>query len=81
MRKYKLLFLLLISLSTISCDGWLDVKPQDEIDEKDLFANGDGYRHLLNGIYYGLSNSSLYGRELTWGIVDALGQCLSLIHI
>ena len=75
MRKYKLLFLLLISLSTISCDGWLDVKPQDEIDEKDLFANGDGYRHLLNGIYYGLSNSSLYGRELTWGIVDALGQC------
>lgn len=75
MRKYKLLFLLLISLSTISCDEWLDVKPQDEIDEKDLFATGEGYRHLLNGIYYGLSNSSLYGRELTWGIVDALGQC------
>ena len=75
MRKYKLLLVLLVSLSTISCDGWLDVKPQDEIDEKDLFATGDGYRHLLNGIYYGLSNSSLYGRELTWGIVDALGQC------
>ena len=74
MRKYKLLLVLLVSLSTISCDGWLDVKPQDEIDEKDLFATGDGYRHLLNGIYYGLSNSSLYGRELTWGIVDALGQ-------
>lgn len=75
MRKYKLLFLLLISLSAISCDEWLSVKPQDEIDEKDLFATGEGYRHLLNGIYYGLSNSSLYGRELTWGIVDALGQC------
>ena len=53
MRKYKLLLVLLVSLSTISCDGWLDVKPQDEIDEKDLFATGDGYRHLLNGIYYG----------------------------
>ena len=75
MRKYKLLFLLLISLVTISCDGWLDVKPQDEIDEKDLFATGNGYHHLLNGIYYGLSDQSLYGRELTWGIVDALGQC------
>ena len=44
MRKYKLLllFLLLISLVTISCDGWLDVKPQDEIDEKDLFVTGNG---------------------------------------
>ncbi|WP_303180252.1 RagB/SusD family nutrient uptake outer membrane protein [uncultured Butyricimonas sp.] len=75
MRKYKLLFLLLISLVTFSCSGWLDVKPQDEIDEKDLFASGDGYRHLLNGIYYGMSDKSLYGQELTWGIVDALAQC------
>lgn len=75
MKKYNLLFLLLISLVTVSCNEWLDVKPQDEIDEKDLFASGNGYRHLLNGIYFGMADKDLYGQELTWGIVDALAQC------
>lgn len=75
MRKYRLLSLILLPLFTISCNSWLDVKPEDEIDETDLFSTGAGYRHALNGIYFGMGDGSLYGENLTWGIVDALGQC------
>ena len=74
MRKYKLLALLVLALFASSCNGWLDVKPEDELDESDVFANGDGYRHALNGIYYGMGGQTLYGEDLTWGMVDALGR-------
>ncbi|MFR1240373.1 MAG: hypothetical protein ACLSDJ_04280, partial [Butyricimonas faecihominis] len=80
MRK-KILFLFLLPLFLGACNGWLDVKPEDEIDEKDLFETGTGYRHSLNGIYYGMADASLYGKHMTWGIVDALGQCYDYYQI
>ena len=45
MRKYRLLSLLILALFAYSCNSWLDVKPEDELDESDMFATGDGYRH------------------------------------
>jgi hypothetical protein len=75
MKKYRLLSLLFLPLFFVSCDSWLDVKPEDEIDEKDLFSTGAGYRHSLNGIYFGMGDQSLYGGNLTWTTVDALAQC------
>ena len=57
-----------------SCNAWLDVSPSNEVDEKDLFASGSGYRTALNGVYKELSTPNLYGRELTWGLVDVLAQ-------
>jgi hypothetical protein len=80
MRK-NILFLFLLPLFLGACNGWLDVKPEDEIDEKDLFETGTGYRHSLNGIYYGMADASLYGKHMTWGIVDALGQCYDYYQI
>lgn len=74
MRKYRLLSLLFLTLFAYSCNSWLDVKPEDELDESDMFATGDGYRHALNGIYYGMSGQALYGEDLTWGLVDVLGR-------
>ena len=74
MRKYRLLSLLILPLFLVSCNGWLDVKPEDELDENDLFSTGAGYRHSLNGIYFGMGDQSLYGENLTWAIPDALAQ-------
>ncbi|MFR7810286.1 MAG: RagB/SusD family nutrient uptake outer membrane protein, partial [Butyricimonas faecihominis] len=74
MRKYRLLSLLILVLFAYSCNSWLDVKPEDELDESDMFASGDGYRHALNGIYYGMSGQTLYGEDLTWGLVDVFGR-------
>lgn len=58
-----------------ACNEWLDVSPEDEIDEKDLFKTGTGYRHALNGVYFALGDIDLYGQHLSWGVVDAMGQC------
>ncbi|MEY8591297.1 MULTISPECIES: RagB/SusD family nutrient uptake outer membrane protein [unclassified Butyricimonas] len=75
MKRYKLLllgFVLPVFLS--SCDGWLDVRPEDEIAEEDVFTSGNGFRHALNGIYYSMESQNMYGMHLSWGVVDALGQ-------
>lgn len=75
MKKYKLLSWIFLPFIMSACNGWLDVKPEDEIDENDLFETGIGYRHALNGVYFALGDINLYGKHLSWGIVDAMGQC------
>ena len=44
------------------------------MDEDQLFATGDGYRNVLNGIYKQMATSSMYGQELSWGMLDVMGQ-------
>lgn len=68
------LFILLFFFSLASCNKWLDVSPEDQIAEKDLFTTGEGYRNALNGIYKSMSEYELYGRQLSWGIPSAMAQ-------
>lgn len=75
MKKYGLLLTIIGTLGFSSCNSWLDVSPEDDIKEEDLFATGEGFRNALNGVYKAISNAELYGRNLTWGFVDAMGQC------
>ena len=77
-KKMKKIYNTLFSLGIVamifsSCSDWLDVRPSDEIKEEFLFETGNGYRTALNGIYRKLSTQDLYGQNLSWGIVDALG--------
>lgn len=65
-------------LTFTSCSNWLELYPADEIKEEYLFSSGDGYRTALNGIYRKMSTFSLYGSNLTWGIIDAWGQAYYL---
>ena len=76
MRKiyYTLLSLGIVATIFSSCSDWLDIRPSDEIKEEFLFETGNGYRTALNGIYRKLSTQDLYGQNLSWGIVDALGE-------
>ena len=64
--------IVLFSLS--SCSDWFEVEPENEIAKEDLFASYDGYRTALNGIYKTLSGSTLYGTNLSFGFISALGQ-------
>lgn len=73
MKKYILIFLTAL-LPLASCNKWLDIQPANTINEDDLFKTGDGYRIALNGIYLKLASSSLYGRELTYGMTEALAH-------
>lgn len=71
---YKIHFCLLLSLFSLSCSKWVDVKPTDRLGEDQLFVNKDGYLKALNGVYVEMTNASLYGQEMTTGTVDVLAQ-------
>lgn len=72
----KRIYILLMSLPVLfsSCEKWLEVAPEDQVNEDTLFETGDGYRNALNGVYIDMSSLTLYGKEMTWGLVDLLGQ-------
>lgn len=75
MRRIYLCFVSLAAcFSLVSCENWLDVQPADTVTEEDLFKEGSGYRNALNGVFRDLSSTSLFGRELTWGVAEALAQ-------
>lgn len=75
----KLIYLLLsITIFLTSCDDWLDVKPKTNIEEEDLFKDEQGFKEALTGIYILMSDNDLYGRELTYGFIDALAQRYSV---
>lgn len=75
MKKIHIYFVsLAVGLTLASCENWLDVQPTDTVTEEDLFKTGTGYRNALNGVYSDLSSTPLFGRELTWGVAEALAQ-------
>lgn len=72
--KVYIIILTIFMLGFTSCNDWLDITPTDTVVEEQLFAEGDGFRNVLNGVYKQMATSSLYGRELSWGMLDVLGQ-------
>jgi len=65
MKKYILIVIALMALA--SCKKYLDVKPQSQIDEEQLFSSAQGFREALNGIYTLCASTDLYGGNLTFG--------------
>lgn len=78
MKTVRYLSLMLFAGLLLSCSNWLDVHPEDDIDEKELFSKGEGYRTALNGVYRMMAGSELYGKQLSWGVLDAMGQCYTV---
>lgn len=74
MKTYINIFILLGLLLSVSCKDWLDVKPDTDATEGQIFSTGDGYRSVLNGLYKAMASKTLYGRELSFGVVDCLSQ-------
>ncbi|TKC06185.1 RagB/SusD family nutrient uptake outer membrane protein [Pedobacter frigoris] len=72
--RYKIFFCLLLSLFTLSCNKWVDVKPTDRLGEDQLFVDPAGYTKAINGVYVEMANTALYGQEMTTGAVDVLAQ-------
>ena len=70
--KYSLW--ILVCFSMVACNDWLDVKPKTEMEAEDMFSTEDGFKDALAGVYTAMTKSSLYGRELTYGIVDVVAQ-------
>lgn len=69
----RFIYILYIMLIAVSCD-WLNITPDNAIDEDDLFKTGYGCRNSLNGIYLKMGTSDVYGENLSWGFLSAVAQ-------
>ncbi|MEI3154930.1 MAG: hypothetical protein V8S95_07395 [Odoribacter sp.] len=58
-----------------ACSDWLNVEPKNDGKEKELFSREIGFKAALTGIYIQMGGSGLYGRNLSYGFLDILGQC------
>lgn len=72
--KYKFIAVIVALMGFTSCNSWLDLEPSDTTTDTELFGTGNGYRIALNGIYSQMASSSLYGKELSWGMLDVAAQ-------
>ena len=70
--------LALLLLSFYSCESWLNVTPSDRLSEEMLFNDREGFVKALNGVYIELNTNELYGRNLTAGALDVMGQYYSV---
>ena len=66
-------FLFVVPCFLSSCESWVDVTPDDRIVETTVFERQQGYQKLLNGLYSGLSSTTLYGRNMS-AVIDVMGQ-------
>ena len=57
-----------------SCNNWLDVTPQGQIEAENLYQTTRGCNSALGGIYYTFSGSNLYGQTLSYGLLDVFAQ-------
>lgn len=57
-----------------SCENWLDVTSGSEIRAEDHFKNTEGFRQALIGCYIGMTDQTLYGKDMSWLVPELLGQ-------
>lgn len=69
MRNISIYIFIIIVLS--SCSDWLDVRPIGEIDGEDQISTANGFFEILNGAYITMSQTGLYGKELSFGLVES----------
>ena len=46
------------------CNNWLDVRPESELSEDDMFSTEQGYMDALYGVYVNMGKNELYGGSL-----------------
>ncbi|SHM03735.1 SusD family protein [Chitinophaga jiangningensis] len=66
-------WLLLVIFCSTGCSKWLDVKPKTYVNESDLWKDEQGFKDALTGVYVSISDTSLYGKNFTMGMMDVLG--------
>lgn len=73
-KIYHWLAMALAVMTLVSCNDWLDVKPDTEEREKDMFTTYRGYKEALAGCYLSMASRSTYGEKLTMSDVDCLAN-------
>lgn len=78
MKLYKFYIsaaMVCMGLAGTGCSDWLDYTPQDKQTYDKQFSTEEGFHNAVNGCYNLLISSSLYGYNLTYGPIEAMGNC------
>ena len=73
MMKYILLITWL-AFCTVSCNDWLDVRPETEQKEEDQFASVNGFFDALVGCYMSMAEDDAYGERLSYSNIESLAN-------
>ena len=73
-KNLLVLFLAVLMISFTACKKWVDVAPPMQVGQDQLLSNEQGFRDVLNGVYLHMGNRSLYGRDMTFGMMSLLGR-------
>ncbi|MCC8173685.1 MAG: RagB/SusD family nutrient uptake outer membrane protein [Odoribacter sp.] len=57
-----------------ACNSWIDIDPADRVSGREIFSNREGFLKALNGVYVELTTDALYGKNMSVGLVDVMGQ-------
>lgn len=74
MKRTIRIFLLCALPALTSCEKWLDVKPKTQVASEDAFRDEQGFKDALTGVYENMTKPAVYGRELSYGMIDVLGH-------
>ncbi|SIS91791.1 SusD family protein [Filimonas lacunae] len=74
MKKISLLLMASGIVLFSSCKKWLDVQPNSQVKESELFKTESGFKEALAGTYTILTEDALYGKELTYGMMGVLSH-------
>jgi len=54
---------------------------KNQMEEKKLFSTEDGFHEALAGVYGKMVDKEMYGKELTFGVIDLFGQSYDYYHL
>jgi len=75
MKKIRfILFVCSCFLLGTSCNNWLDVKPNDRLEQEEMFSSEQGFENALIGVYIDLKSDVLYGKNMSMDFVENLAQ-------
>lgn len=78
MKKITYIFCLFtMLLGTVSCEDFLDITPDGQVDRDKLLSTPSGIEDALYGCYSQLRNQQLYGQELSFGSIEVMAQYLN----
>ncbi len=75
-RLYILIVCVAMLGSMTSCDSYLDITPEGQVERDDLLTTSAGIEDALYGVYAQLRNQGLYGQELSFSTLEIMSQSL-----
>ena len=77
-QKISLILSGIVILTFIACDDYLDVRPKSQIPIETHFERESGFADQLTGVYTKMCEEPLYGRQMTFGLMEVLAQNYNL---